>query len=106
MIVENATHAFDIIILLVNDSVTEADLRLLHDVNENNQNKRKKIKLFVLKTFFDVDYRNKINIEMAKLLHKNSILRQLEASIDTPFYCVSLSSKYRKWRSMTIWTSF
>jgi GTP-binding protein EngB required for normal cell division len=104
--IENATHAFDIIILLVNDSVTEADLRLVHDINENNQNKRKKIKLFVLKTFFDVDYRNKINIEMAKLLHKNSILRQLEASIDTPFYCVSLSSKYRKWRSMTIWTSF
>jgi GTP-binding protein EngB required for normal cell division len=94
--IENATHAFDVIILLVNDSVTEADLQLVRDINENNKNKRKKIKLFVLKTFFDVDYRNKINIEMAKLLHQNSILRQLEASIDTPFYCVSLSSKYRK----------
>lgn len=94
--IDNGTHAFDIVFLLINDSITESDIRLVEEIKENNMNNDKKIKLFVLKTFFDVDYLNRVNILEAKFLHKLTHLGLLQLlEDDVPFYCVSLLPKYR-----------
>lgn len=93
--IENATHAFDIIFLLINDSLTESDINLVEDIKLHNSNNTKQIKLFVIKTFFEIDFINKNDIKQAKLMHMATHLGQLDLPAATPFYCVTLLEEYR-----------